>query len=78
MGKTKQRDQAKRYLTHTWTAEKISVFREQQNISQQQMAELLGVNITTISRWENGHFRVSNLGGKRLDALQRRLEREVG
>ena len=74
----KKPQKAKRYQTHHWTPDGIKDFRERQAMSQQQMAEVLGVHITTISRWENGHTIVSNLGGKRLDALRRRLEREVG
>jgi len=36
------------------TAEAIKKFREKKKLSQQQLASILNVSVTTVSRWETG------------------------
>ena len=42
----------------------IKDVRKQLNLSQQQLAEALSVNFSTINRWENGKVLPSNLAQK--------------
>ena len=37
-----------------WTPEKIRALREHHEMTQQSLAQSLGVSLTVISRWENG------------------------
>lgn len=37
------------------TSKKIKEIREKLIISQEELAELLGVSFATVNRWENGH-----------------------
>jgi DNA-binding transcriptional regulator YiaG len=39
-----------------WRAEDIRKLRNKLHISQKELAEILGVNVRSISGWENGHF----------------------
>jgi DNA-binding XRE family transcriptional regulator len=45
-------------------SEYIKNVRKQLNLSQQQLAEALSVNFTTINRWENGKVLPSKLAQK--------------
>ena len=36
--------------------QRIAQLREAKKLSQEELAELLDVHVTTLSRWENGHF----------------------
>lgn len=36
------------------TAEMIYQFRKQNNITQQHLADVIGVSVGTVSKWENG------------------------
>ena len=36
------------------TAEMIHQFRKQRNITQQHLADVIGVSVGTVSKWENG------------------------
>lgn len=48
--------------------EKIKMLRKKKGISQQELAELIGIHITHVSRLENGHFQPS------LDVLRKILK----
>jgi transcriptional regulator with XRE-family HTH domain len=41
------------------TPEAIQQFRKERGLSQQQLASMLGVGVTTISRWETGQAHVT-------------------
>lgn len=51
--------------------QRLSVLRRERDLTQEQLAERVGVDIKTISRAENGHF---NIGIDLLGALARALE----
>ena len=42
----------------------VKAVRKEINISQQELAAALGINFTTINRWENGHVQPSQMGQK--------------
>ena len=42
----------------------VKAARKELNMSQQELAEVLGINFTTINRWENGHVQPSKMGQK--------------
>lgn len=48
--------------------EKIKLLRKKRGISQQELADLIGIHITHVSRLENGHFQPS------LDVLKKLLK----
>lgn len=47
----------------------ILELREKLNISQHELADILGVSYPSVSRWENGHFEPTKLVQLRLDRL---------
>ena len=52
-----------------WTPEKIRALRERHGMTQQSLAQSLGVSLTAISRWENGKHSPSPMACKSLDGL---------
>ena len=36
-------------------ADKVKIFRERMNVSQERLAVMLGVSFATVNRWEKGH-----------------------
>jgi len=42
----------------------VKEVRKRLNISQQDLATALGINFTTVNRWENGHVKPSKMGEK--------------
>jgi SNF2 family DNA or RNA helicase len=55
-------------------AERIKQFRTHRGLTQQALAERLGVSFATVNRWENGQTKPSQLSWNRL----RQMEMEVG
>lgn len=51
----------------------IYELRQLTNLTQAQLASLLGVAYATINRWENGHVQPSSLALKQLQMLIREL-----
>lgn len=51
--------------------------RVQLNISQEELAKLLGVSIISVSRWENGHMEPTKLIKVKLDRLFKENRIEV-
>lgn len=47
----------------------ILKLRAKLNISQEELAELLGVSIVSVNRWENGHFAPTKLVKERVNQL---------
>ena len=50
-------------------SEKVLALRVRLQISQVQLAELLGVAYTTVNRWEMGHYSATKLIRARFDDL---------
>lgn len=49
--------------------EKVLELRGQLQITQMQLAEMLGVSFTTVNRWEKGHHEATILVRRRFDDL---------
>ena len=47
----------------------IRAWRERIGLTQETLADALNVTFSTVSRWENGHARPSNLAWKALEKL---------
>lgn len=50
-------------------AQKIKLLREVLLITQQELADLLGVSIVTVNRWENGKFNPTIKAKRKLNDL---------
>ena len=50
-------------------SEKVLELRGRIQITQRQLAELLGVSFTTVNRWEKGHYEATILVRRRFDDL---------
>jgi len=47
----------------------IRAWRERIGLTQERLADALNVTFSTVSRWENGHARPSNLAWKALEKV---------
>ena len=50
----------------------VKSLRERLKLTQQDLAQQLGVSLATISRWEHGHNRPSKLARRQLERLERK------
>ncbi len=48
---------------------KISAMREKLGMTQEELAHAIGVTVSTLNRWENGHIAPSRLARNALDHL---------
>jgi DNA-binding transcriptional regulator YiaG len=56
--------------TYTHPAELVRQARERLHMSQQQLAEVLGLHPRTIARWEEGKFAPHEIWLRRLELMQ--------
>jgi putative transcriptional regulator len=47
----------------------ISVLRQSLNMTQEEFAHAIGVTVSTVNRWENGHIEPSRLARKAMAGL---------
>lgn len=47
----------------------ISALRHRLNMTQEEFAHAIGVTVSTVNRWENGHIEPSRLARKAMEAL---------
>lgn len=47
----------------------ILELRAKLNLTQQELAKILGVSFTSINRWENGHFKPTKIMSYKLEEL---------
>jgi putative transcriptional regulator len=47
----------------------ISALRRRLKMTQEEFAHAIGVTVSTVNRWENGHIEPSRLARKAMDAL---------
>ena len=47
----------------------ISALRHRLNMTQEEFAHAIGVTVSTVNRWENGHIEPSRLARKAIDGL---------
>ena len=48
---------------------KIKTIRQKLGLSQEELAQKLGVSFTSVNRWENGQTKPSKLAKKQIDLL---------
>lgn len=53
------------------TAKAAIALRTRLNVSQVTFAEMIGVSHITISRWENGHYKPSDMAKARIMEIER-------
>ena len=59
------------------TPDQIRQIRRKLDLTQQRLAEQLGVSFVTLNRWENGQSKPSAMGLSKLLELSRRSEGSV-
>lgn len=59
-------------FAHTWTPAAIKALRSQLGLTQERLARLLNVTVSTVNRWEKEHASPSTLAAEKLDALKPR------
>lgn len=59
------------------TKEELAALRERLELTQQQLAERLGVDRVTIARWETGTRAIPAFLGLALETVERQLGRKV-
>ena len=47
----------------------ISAFRQRLSMTQEEFAHAIGVTVSTVNRWENGHIEPSRLARKAIQGL---------
>jgi putative transcriptional regulator len=62
----------KRRAKYEWDAEKIKALREHMGLSQQALADELGMRQQTISEWETGMYRPRRSTGRYLSLVAER------
>ncbi len=50
-------------------ANSISTLRHRLNMTQEEFAHAIGVTVSTVNRWENGHIEPSRLARKAMQGL---------
>jgi putative transcriptional regulator len=51
----------------------ISVLRRRLKMTQEEFAHAIGVTVSTVNRWENGHIEPSRLARKAMDGLMAQI-----
>lgn len=50
-------------------ADHLRILREEQSLSQEALARLIGVSVRTVARWENGQSKPSPLAAEKLQRV---------
>ena len=58
------------------TSNQIIQFREKYGISQERLADMVGVHFNSVRNWEEGKFQPNSLANKILEKIKRRYERK--
>jgi len=53
----------------------LKSLRKQLGLSQEELAQKLGVSFTSVNRWENGQTKPSKLARKQIDILSKKSEK---
>jgi putative transcriptional regulator len=51
----------------------ISALRRRLNMTQEEFAHAIGVTVSTVNRWENGHIAPSRLARNAMESLMARI-----
>lgn len=52
-----------------WSPERIKALRQQFGFTQEDLARRIPVTVSTVNRWENGHWQPSRLACQKLNEL---------
>jgi putative transcriptional regulator len=50
----------------------VTALRRRLNMTQEEFAHAIGVTVSTVNRWENGHIAPSRLARRAMEALAQR------
>ena len=56
----------------------ISALRRRLNMTQEEFAHAIGVTVSTVNRWENGHIEPSRLARKAMEGLMAQMPTASG
>jgi putative transcriptional regulator len=56
-----------------YVASPVSALRRRLQMTQEEFAHAIGVTVSTVNRWENGHIEPSRLARKAMDLLAAQL-----
>jgi DNA-binding transcriptional regulator YiaG len=59
------------------SGEEIREFRRKMTMTQEELAHQLGVTVSTVNRWENGHTKPSKLAMQSLERIEMEQRRAV-
>jgi DNA-binding transcriptional regulator YiaG len=59
------------------SGEEIREFRSKMAMTQEELAHQLGVTVSTVNRWENGHTKPSKLAMQSLERIEMEQRRAV-
>ena len=59
-----------------WDADKIKAMRKQHGMTQEELAEIMGISVHTLRYWEQGQGAVPMIADKFLTILVERFEEE--
>lgn len=51
----------------------VATLRRRLNMTQEEFAHAIGVTVSTVNRWENGHIEPSRLARRAMEALAQRV-----
>ena len=64
-------------MSNEKTGIEIREFRQKVGMTQEELAHRLGVTVSTVNRWENGHTKPSKLAVQSLERIEEDQRREA-
>lgn len=64
-------------MTQEKSGPEIREFRQKLNMTQEELAHMLGVTVSTVNRWENGHTKPSKLAQQSLERIEDDYRRQA-
>lgn len=64
-------------MTQEKSGPEIREFRQKMDFTQEELAHMLGVTVSTVNRWENGHTKPSKLAQQSLERIEEDYRRQA-
>lgn len=64
-------------MTQEKSGPEIREFRQKLHMTQEELAHMLGVTVSTVNRWENGHTKPSKLAQQSLERIEEDYRRQA-